>query len=137
LEYPQAWLKEVQLHDKILVQYATALDGKVRVCYRVQKEGVASEEYHAEALLPMYDGVYVKEFVLYEGEYLQYYFEEYTEEEQIVSEKETCKKSNIVYEDGMYGRLSLISRLSREKQYESMLHYKKEEKVAEAIFKTY
>jgi len=31
----------------------------------------------------------------------------------------------------------LISRLSREKQYESMLLYKKEEKVAEAIFKTY
>ena len=109
----------------------------MRVCYRVQKEGTASEEYHAEALLPMYDGVYVKEFVLYEGEYLQYYFEEYTDEEQIVSEKEICKKSNIVYEDGMYGRLSLISRLSREKQYESMLLYKKEEKVAEAIFKTY
>ena len=121
LEYPQAWLKEVQLNDKILVQYATALDGKVRVCYRVQKEGVASEEYHAEALLPMYDGVYVKEFVLYEGEYLQYYFEEYADDEEIVSEKETCKKTNIVYEDGMYGRLSLISRLSREKQYESML----------------
>ena len=43
----------------------------------------------------------------------------------------------VVYEDGKYGRLNLIALLSRDKQYEAMLHYKKEEQVAETIFRTY
>ena len=97
---------------------------------------MAGEEY-AETLLPIYDGVYVKEFVLYEGETLEYYFVEDSKDKQIVSEKATCRKEHIIYEDGKYGRLNLISRLSKEKQYESMLHYRKEEQVAEEIFVTY
>ena len=74
---------------------------------------------------------------LYEGETLEYYFVEDNKESQVISEKETCCKENIIYEDGKYGRLNLISRLSKEKRYESMLHYKKEEQVAEEMFPTY
>ena len=72
-----------------------------------------------------------------EGETLEYYFVEDSKDKQIVSEKARCRKENIIYEDGKYGRLNLISRLSKEKQYESMLHYRKEEQVAEEIFVTY
>ena len=137
LQYPAKWLKEVQIYDKVMVDYRSRLGGKVKIVYRILKEeGVSFEEY-AETLLPIYDGVYVKEFVLYEGETLEYYFVEDSKEQQIVSEKARCKKEHIIYEDGKYGRLNLISRLSKEKQYESMLHYRKEEQVAEEIFVTY
>ena len=137
LSYPQALLKEVQLYDKVMVDYCAKNGGKVKVFYRILKDGEPADEYRAETLLPIYENMHVKEFVLYEGEVLQYYFEETVQEQKIVTEKSECSKTNIVYEDGKYGRLSLISRLSREKQYEAMLHYKKEEAVARELFQTY
>ena len=54
-----------------------------------------------------------------------------------MSEKAVCKKTNIVYEEGKFGRLNLISRLSKEKQYEAMVGYKQEEQVAKELFPTY
>ncbi len=137
LKYPQAWLKETQLYDKVMVEYQGSMDGKVKVFYCIWKDGELADEFQAEALLPMYDNVYVKEFVLYEDENLTYYFEETTHEKQLLTDKSVCSKTNVVYEDGKFGRLNLIGRLSKEKQYEAMLHYKKEEEVAEILFPTY
>ncbi len=137
LQYPQEWLRESQLYDKVLVEYQGTLGGKVKVFYRIQKEGELADDFHGETLLPMYDRVYVKEFVLYEDETLTYYFEECTEEAQVSTSKQTARKTNVVFEDGKYGRLNLISRLSKGKQYEAMIHYKKEDQVAERLFKTY
>ncbi len=136
LQYCQEWLREVQLYDKVLVEYRSVIDGKVRICFRIQKDGQPSSEYHAETLLPVYDNLYVKEFVLYEGEELQYYFEENNGNIRS-SEKRNCRKSDIVYEAGKFGRLNLISHLSREKQYEAMVAYKQEEQVAKELFQTY
>ena len=137
LEYPAKWLKEAQIYDKVMVDYRSRLGGKVKIVYRILKSDESTLEEYAETLLPIYDDVYAKEFVLYEGEILEYYFVEDSKGTQLVSEKATCRKEHIIYEDGKYGRLNLISRLSKEKQYESMLHYRKEEQVAEEIFVTY
>lgn len=137
LKYPAKWLKETQIYDKVMVEYHGSLGGKVKIVYRVLKNGEPAGDEHAEMILPMYDSVFVKEFVLYEGEILEYYFVEENKGKQLVTEKAVCRKENIIYEDGKYGRLNLISRLSREKQYEAMLHYKKEEQVAEELFVTY
>ena len=137
LKYPQDWLREVQLYDKVLVEYRGSVDGKVKIFYRIQKEGQPADEYHSETLLSVYDNVFVKEFVLYEGETLKYYFEETNQEKQFTSEKAVCSKTNIVYEEGKFGRLNLIARLSKEKQYEAMVGYKQEERVAKELFPTY
>ena len=137
LNYPIKWLKEAQVYDKVMVEYKSSIGGKVKIVYRILPYAEAVVEEHSETILPNYDGVFVKEFVLYEGEILEYYFVEESKDEQIVSEKDRCSKEQIVYEDGKYGRLNLISHLSKEKQYESMLHYRKEEQVAEELFVTY
>ena len=137
LSYPVKWLKEAQVYDKVLVEYKSNMGGKVKIVYRILPYADAVVEEHSETILPNYDGVFVKEFVLYEGEVLEYYFIEETKDKQMFSEKERCSKENIVYEDGKYGRLNLLSHLSKEKQYESMLHYKKEERIAEELFVTY
>lgn len=137
MEYPQDWLREVQLYDKVLVEYSGVLEGKVRICYRIQRDGSPAHDYHSETLLPMYDNVFVKEFVLYEGESLTYYFEETNQDKQLASDKAVCSKTNIVYEAGKFGRLNLISRLSKEKQYEAMVGCKQEEQVAKEMFPTY
>ena len=137
LQCPEQWLKEMQLHDKVMVSYHGKARTKVKIVYRILCSDENNEHEYAESILPIYDNVYVKEFVLYEGEILEYYFVEVDKTEQVVSEKARCKKENIIYENGKYGRLNLISRLSKEKQYEAMLHYRKEEQVAEKIFLTY
>lgn len=136
LQYPVKWLKEAQLYDKVMVEYRSEMDGKVKIVYRILQnmEDEGEEAETAETLLPVYDDVYVKEFVLYEGETLEYYFVEDQNEMHRAGEKARCRKEQIVYEDGKYGRLNLISRLSKEKQYEAMLHYRKEEKAAEEMF---
>ena len=137
LSYPVKWLKEAQVYDKVMVEYQCSIGGKVKIVYRILPFKDAVVEEHSETILPNYDGVFVKEFVLYEGEILEYYFIEESKERQIISEKTSCVKEQIVYEDGKYGRLNLISHLSKEKQYEAMLHYRKEEQVAEELFVTY
>ena len=119
------------------MEYCSSMDGKVKIFYRIQKEGQPADEYHSETLLSVYDTVFVKEFVLYEGETLKYYFEETNQEKQLISEKAVCSKANIVYEEGKFGRLNLIARLSKEKQYEAMVGYKQEEQVARELFPTY
>lgn len=137
LQYPQEWLKEAQLYDKVMPEYHASMGGKVKIIYRIQRDGEAADEYYAETLLPIYDNVYAKEFVLYENESLSYYFEESSADASLQTAKELCRKTNVVYEDGKYGRLNLLARLSQAKQYEAMLHYKKEDVVAETMFRTY
>ena len=66
-----------------------------------------------------------------------YYFEENGDTKHFVSSKDVCRKENIVYEDGKFGRLNLIAWLSKDKQYEAMSLYKQEEQSAIEIFKMY
>ena len=137
MEYPQEWLREVQLYDKVLVEYRGVIDGKVKIYYRIQRDGLEVHDYHSETLLPIYDNVFVKEFVLYGDESLKYYFEEMNQDKQLISAKAVCNKTDIVYEAGKFGRLNLISRLSKEKQYEAMVCCKQEEQIAKELFPTY
>ena len=137
LDYAKPWLKQTQLYDKVLVEYHSQNSGKVKLIYRIEKENEPLGDYHSEAVLPMYESIYVKEFILFEGERLHYYFEEHTPDKQVVSEKAICYKKEIAYEEGKFGRLNLISKLSKEKRYETMLHYKREEQIANELFKMY
>ena len=90
-----------------------------------------------ESMLPMLEDVYVKEFILFEGESMQYYFEEVSEDDRVLSEKETvvCRKN--LQSSGQYDRLNRMTFMSAEDQYEEMLGFKREEHVAKALFQTY
>ena len=136
LEYPNYFLREIQLHDKVMVEYCSEFGGKVKIHYNIMSDAGESG-YQTENLLPMYDKVYVKDFVLFEGERVSYYFEEQLDGEQILSEKEICLPKDLKNVDGKFGRLNRMSSMTDEEQYEEMLYYKKEEHVAENLFKTY
>ena len=136
LEYPEHFLRENQLHDKVMVEYYSEFGGKVKVHYNIMSDNGESG-YQTENLFPMYDNVYVKDFVLFEGEEMIYYFEEISDEEQVMSLKEVCVPRKLEKADGKYERLNRMTTMSDEEQYEEMLCYKKEEYVAENLFKTY
>lgn len=137
MKYPEEWLREVQLFDKVLISYQSNMDGEVKMTSQIQREDDSISPKCTESLLPIYETIYVKEVVLYEGEVLTYSFKESKDEEEIITEVMTCEKQHATEEIGKYGRLNQMMHLPKGKQYEAMLSYKQEEVLAEEIFPIY
>ena len=57
-------------------------------------------DYQSESLLPMYDTVFAKEFILYKDETLRYYFKETRKDRKIVSEKMNVKLGKKTFDPG-------------------------------------
>ena len=142
-KYPKSWLKEVQLYDKYIVEYHAGIgensidengfSGKVKIVYSID-----NKETCTEVLVPSYQNTYIKEFILYSGETLQYYFQEEEEGNIKITERENFTQSYLLGEqykkDGKYGNLNYIASLLEEKRLEAMLQYKKEEVLAKEMF---
>lgn len=58
--------------DKTIVEYKARPGSRVYIRYKIEKDGVVQSEYRQEEMREMYSGVYVKHFVLFFGEKLQY-----------------------------------------------------------------
>lgn len=136
LKYPLNWLKEVQLYDKVMVLYQGKINGRVRISYEIRKENEHTE-IHTETLYPMYENIYVKEFVLYENEILQYYFEEKNQEEQITSEQLVCSRQSDFTGTGKYELLNRMENAVTNQLHDEMLKYKQEEYIANTLFLMY
>jgi hypothetical protein len=108
------------------------MDGKVRIFYRVNQE-----EFQSEALIPTYDNSYVKEFILYSDEELEYYFQEQGTEGIITTQPETYIKEHVTAYDGKYGRLNQMIQADQEERLEFMVQYRREEELANKMFPTY
>lgn len=130
--YPKEWLREIQLYDKYIVEHHGQPEHKVMIVYRIQ-----DGETHTETLIPMYEDTYVKEFTLYCGETLEYYFKEEGKGRQTVSDKYTYTKERTTSYDGKYGRLNQLMDMPEEQRLEAMIQYKREEELAKAFFSTF
>ena len=131
-DYPKQWLREVLLYDKYIVEYHAGEDAKVKVVYQVE-----DGETHTENLLPTYENTYIKEFTLYHGETLYYYFKEEEGGKQIVSEKYSYTQEPLTSFEGKYGRLNQMIELPEEEKLEAMLQFRREENLAIELFPTY
>lgn len=134
LTYPQAWLQEVLLYDKVIVEYKGDEESRVRICYQINRNETEGVDYQSEVLQPVYENIYIKEFVLYEGEQLQYYFKETKDEKEYVTAKMICKQTVKNSYKGKYGRLNYIESLPEEEKEQAMLEYQLEENLAERLF---
>lgn len=138
LSYPESWLREMQLYDKVIVEYhAQTPASKVKIVYQICQGEMEKLDYQSESLLPIYDAVFVKEFILYKGETLKYYFKETQEDRRIVSEKEVKRLERDVCADGKFGLLNQMSQMSEEEKEVAMEVYQREEEIAGQIFQTY
>ncbi|WP_461812067.1 DUF5717 family protein [Faecalimonas sp.] len=131
LEYKEKWLQEVLLHDKIMIQYKAKKAGKVKLLYKIGRDTIVEE------LQPTYANIYVKEFVLFEGESLSYSFQEEKGETIIYEEKGECRQQKKVEPIGKYGRLNAMNKMEREKLEKELFQYCLEEKMAEELFEIY
>ena len=135
LQYRKDWLKELQLYDKTMVAYYAKKKGKVTFRYQLIRDGEETGEYHSEVLGPVYENVYVKSMILFEGEELRYYFVESGEMSEIRTEKAVCRKVDRQKEIGKYMR---INQLIREGQKQELIeNFAEEEQMSELLFPIY
>ena len=69
-------------HDKVFLEYRTTPDVKVSVTFLP----VGSQDYLEVKMGQMFDGIYVKEFLIFYGEKIPYYIKEEKDGEWIVTE---------------------------------------------------
>jgi hypothetical protein len=105
--------------------------------YQLQKGESEEVDYSTEVLSPMYDHIYVKKFVLFANEKLQYYFKETIDGNVYRSEKADCTKRIEAGESGRYGRLNDILYADGAARERKMKDYALEDAIATAIFEQY
>ncbi|MBR5596358.1 MAG: hypothetical protein IKW30_03010 [Lachnospiraceae bacterium] len=128
------------LADKTLISYKTAPKRRVMIHYLRELAQEGHEEYHKEEMKEVYFGVYVKEFVLFYGEKLQYYItEEQQNQEQLTGsgllQKEEIKESAVPSRYQMLNEMSLAQNLEDYGSMEQMVEeYWKTEFVVDKVF---
>jgi hypothetical protein len=135
LKYPESWLVEVQLYNKVLLEIRTAATSRVRLNYKMKKGQREELGFHSEILKPIFGQIFVKSFILYEGEVISYFVEELHDKKVTRGEEQELYLENKVTAVGKYGRLNAIARAEEDKKRKMILAYKEEEILAEEIFR--
>ena len=111
-----------ELADRTIIEYRT--DPRARACihYTVLDENGESEGYRTEYMRDVYGGVFVKDFVLFFGESLQYYITEEKDGKAQLTESATIQKSDAgaVEEDSRYRLLNDIVMARSMQDYDTM-----------------
>lgn len=138
LAYDKEWLVELQLGDKTLVEYKGQKGSRVMLYCQLQKGEKDDSGYRMEVLTPMYENIYVKKFVLFTNEKLNYYFKETIDGNSYRSEKAVCAGTAGKGEPGRYGRLNdILLEEEKEEQEKKMRAYALEDAVANHMFIQY
>jgi hypothetical protein len=133
--YKDAWLREFQIYNKSIICYQATPGSKVTLCYKMKKSGREELGYHTVPMLPIYENIYVKQFVLFEDEEILYYFQEVTGDENYNTDKMILEnqKSNA----GQYGKINDMIKMSPASRKMAMAEYIQEERLSERLFKMY
>ena len=137
LRFKEEWIREVQLHDKSMVEYQAAPGSRVKLFYKVKKGNREELGYHTEVLMPVYENLYVKQFILYSDESVTYYFQEIRGRKNITGEKQVLNNSGSAVGAGKYGKLNDMVSMSPAARHLAMLEYEEEERLAEQFFQIY
>ncbi len=138
-DLPGELLFSGQLEDKVFAQCKAGPGAKVILHFKVDRE---KEEgtWKTEAVKERYQGIYNKEFILFYGEVLHYYFEierdgrKETGKEEILTIPESSAKGTSKYQM-INAMLVLKSKGSREKLKEMTVKYQRQEKMIDELFR--
>lgn len=135
LKYKESWLREMQLYNKSMICYYATPGSKVTLCYKMKKSGREEFGYHMIPLLPIYENICVKQFVLFEDEAVVYYLQETIGGETVTTDKMILEnqKTNA----GKYGKINAMIQMTPASRKMAMAEYVQEERLAERLFKLY
>lgn len=136
LKYKTAWLREVQLYDKTMILYQAAEGSKVKLHYKLRPEGRGLLGYRTETMLPVFENLYVKQFVVYNDETLTYYIEEINGGEITETDKTVIEGGSDI-RAGKYGKINEMLGLSSALRKKAMVEYEEEIYIADQIFHPY
>jgi hypothetical protein len=136
--FPEASQRLCQIEDKMFVEYKGKPYEKVVLHYTTGDQE-DRESWKREPLKNCYQGIFHKEFILFYGEVLTYYFEvekdgtvENTEVSQVLME-EVSLEGNSKYQ--MLNRMLAAWRLGKEKELEDTLkEYRRQEAIIRQVF---
>lgn len=100
-------LKKYFIYDKVFLQYESTPGAHVVLHYSRDEDG---EEFNSEDMVEMYDGIYVKAFVIFFGELIRYYITEEHDNSIEVKESNRLTCSNIPG-DNDHSRYNLINEM--------------------------
>lgn len=136
LKYKESWLRELQLYDKVMILYQAEEGSKVKLQYKMRTGERDSLGYRTEILVPVFENLYVKQFVLYEDESVNYYIQEMKGKESVTTERKILKNESAI-RAGRFGRINEMVKLSPAKQKKAMIEYEAEKMLAEKMFQIY
>lgn len=100
-------LEKYFLYDKAFLQYESTPGTHVVLHYSRDEDG---EEFNSEDMVEMYDGIYVKTFVIFFGEMIRYYITE--EHDNSIEMKESNRLTcNNIPGDNDHSRYNLINEM--------------------------
>lgn len=100
-------LEKYFLYDKAFLQYESTPGSHVVLHYSRDEDG---EEFNSEDMVEMYDGIYVKTFVIFFGELIRYYITE--EHDNSIEVKESNRLTcNNIPGDNDHSRYNLINEM--------------------------
>ena len=100
-------LEKYFLYDKAFLQYESTPGAHVVLHYSRDEDG---EEFNSEDMVEMYDGIYVKAFVIFFGELIRYYITE--EHDNSIEVKESNRLTcNNIPGDNDHSRYDLINEM--------------------------
>ena len=100
-------LKKYFIYDKAFLQYESTPGAHVVLHYSRDEDG---EEFNTEDMVEMYDGIYVKTFVIFFGELIRYYITE--EHDNSIEVKESNRLTcNNIPGDNDHSRYNLINEM--------------------------
>ena len=140
LKYPKAWLREVMLYDKSIIEYRAKKGSQVVIEYKIRKAKDPDNEqpYQKEIMPAVYEDIHARTFVLYSDEVLEYYFKEMKRDGSTsVSDKQTFRLEDEIPAVGTYGRLDDMSELTKEALKQAMNEYSREKKLSQELFMLY
>lgn len=118
---PERLLQKYQLYDKTFLEFRTDPKKRVRLHFAMSE---APEDYLTEELPNMYGGIFVRQFVLFFGENVQYYITEEDEgTEKVVLSDEI--RSSDVYGERKENRFALLNEIilhAALREEEELLH---------------
>lgn len=134
----QELLLKYHLYDKVFLEYRANPHSHVCIHYSRDEDG---ENFIKEDMLDIYDGIFVKSFIMFFGETIQYYISEEYEGKVQVSESNRIV-NNDVYSKNDGSRYSLLNQMlisntlmDETTLYHSMKEYKGFHEVTQQIFK--
>jgi len=96
------------LFDRTIIEHRTNPGCRVSIHYLIEKDDSEEEEYTVEEMRMVFDGVFVKEFILFFGESVQYYITEERDGSGKLTHSATVRKSDIGREvvESRFGRIN-------------------------------